>query len=109
MNNEIIRGTSPTIRAYMTDTNGENINLSNYDEVWIMLKNGSTTIKIEKDDITFRADRMLEASLTQSQTLSLNPLDNLEVQIRAIKDGKAIASNITMVNCSDVLIGGTIQ
>lgn len=103
----IVRGTTPT-HIFNTD-----IDLTGAEVVYVSYKQkGSGRVLIERtvDDVDVHSDR-LEFKLTQEETLKLNKMKNIEVemQIRArFPDGTAVASNWMYAEAGMIVKDGVI-
>lgn len=101
----MIRGTTPTIKLKA------NFDLRNWN-VYATLKQGLTEYTFENDEleIEFEDDfSVISFTLTQEQTLSFNDNNKVEIQLRAAKDGSAVASKIATVDVYRILKGGIID
>lgn len=98
------RGTTPTISLtvnanivdwtmYVTFANGGNI-VTFEDDRLVKILNGEQTI--------------IEFTLTQEETLAF-AVGSVEVQIRAIKDGVAMATNIDKLDVNRIILDGEIH
>ena len=79
--------------------------------VYITLKNGVKQLTFENDEVSIDyADGIstLRFVLTQEQTLSFKT-GECEVQLRAAKDGSAVASDIGTVEVERIIMGGIID
>lgn len=80
-------------------------------ELFVTFKNGLKTITIENDGLTLEVDKgisTIDVLLSQIQTLSFNANTKCEVQIRAYKDGSAVATEIETVDVERILMDGVI-
>lgn len=100
------QGTTPTI-PLTVDTD-----LTDW-TVYVTFANGShevtvdnTRLEIEYDSENEQTD--IEVALTQEETLSL-PVGYADVQVRAIKDGIAIATDIQPIDVGRILKDGVID
>ena len=100
------RGTTPTIPLVVdTDLNGWT--------VYVTLSNGSHQITVDNTrlEIAYDAETEstdIEVALTQEETLSL-PVGYADVQVRAIKDGIAIATDVQSIDVGRILKEGVID
>ena len=98
------RGTTPTITLTLDcDLTGHT--------VYVTLQDGGEQLTLGNDRLTLDvADGVTTISFTLSQeeTLAM-PESTAEVQVRAIKDGVAVASTIGRVAVSRILLEGVID
>ena len=101
----MIRGTTPTIKLKTKfDLRGWNL--------YIMLKQGLISYTFENDDVEVvfeDGECMVSFMLSQEQTLSFNENGKVEIQLRAAKDGSAVASKIVSIDVYRILMGGVID
>lgn len=79
--------------------------------VYVTLQNGSSIVTFEDDRLTKTQNdgkTTIELTLTQAETLAF-AVGDAEVQIRAYKDGKAIASNIKTIGIRRIILDGEID
>jgi len=99
------RGTTPTVYVH------SNIDLSEWD-VEMAIKCRNITLIKDGSDITVRQEEdgscWIYTTLTQEETLSFPTGAQAAVQLRAIKDGSAIASTIGEVPVEKILRDGTM-
>ena len=98
------RGTTPTLSIR------SNSDLTGW-TVEVDVKGPSALITKTGNDVTITADTrgcIVSTTLTQADTLSLSADNTAKVQLRAIKDGVAIASSIAALSVEDILRDGTI-
>lgn len=99
------RGTTPTIPLVVdTDLTGWT--------VYVTFANGSHEITVDNTRLEIAYDAETESTnievpLTQEETLAMR--GSVEVQIRAIKDGIAIATDIQRVDVGRILKDGVID
>ena len=74
----------------------------------VELENERMTIELEPATETEEAKTLITVTLTQEETLSLG-VGNAEVQVRAIKDGTAIATDIKTVDVGRIIKDGVID
>ena len=98
----IRRGTTPTISFNTPFEDAEEVYVTFSQDDTIKLDLTSSSSEFSEDDGEYLI------ALTQADTLSLTPNALCEVQIRAIKEGYAPASDIEYVWIFDVLKDGTI-
>ena len=100
---EIIRGTTPT-HVFNTD-----VDLSDCEEIYVTYaQKGTVIINKYIDDLELTSETVA-VTLTQTDTLKLDTVYNVEIQIRALfDDGTAIASNIIAVDVKRILKDGVI-
>lgn len=98
------RGTTPaiplTVNADITDWT-----------VYVTLKNGRNILTLENDRLVMDyADgkTTIRFGLSQAETLAFR-VGTCEVQVRAVKDGTAIATNIGTLTVGRILKGGEID
>ena len=97
------RGTTPTITLTV------DADIHEY-TVHVALKNGCNTLILENDRLTMSVSEGVTSvtfTLTQEETLSLGP-GTASVQVRAIHNGVAVATDIQAVNIGNVIEGGVI-
>ena len=78
---------------------------------YVSFNNGNTVTTFEDDRLTKTQDgiqTIIELTLTQEETLAFN-VGSVEVQIRAIKDDVAIATNIVGMDVSRIIRDGVIN
>lgn len=98
----IRRGTTPTLWLRV-DTD-----LTGFD-VWMTLQQGRNQITIESPRVRFDGrDSVVSARLDQEQTLSLEAGKFVQVQVRAVMEGTAVASEICTQRIDDVLLDGVL-
>ena len=98
------RGTTPTI----TLTVGAEI--ADW-TMYVSFSNGSAITTFEDDRLTKIANggqTIIEVTLTQEETLAFS-VGKAEVQIRAIKDDVAIATNIQSIDVARIIKEGVIS
>lgn len=101
------RGTTPTIRWYITT---EELDFDNIEKVWMTLKDAKgNRINAPESDIEINSDeRYIEYTLSQKQTLDFR-MGTLKLQLRVLlKDGQALASEINEIEVKGILRGGVI-
>ena len=79
--------------------------------VYVTLKNGGNVLTLENDALTMEyanSKTTIAFSLTQEQTLAFS-VGTCEVQVRAIHDGTAIATNIQKLDVARILKDGVID
>lgn len=98
------RGTTPTI-----------VIESDFDftdwHLYVTIVNGVNSITFENDSLTVKRENgksLISFTLTQEQTLSFKSGTMCEVEIRAYKDGAAIATDIKSVSVDRILKDGVI-
>lgn len=106
----MIRGTTPTIPLHVdTDISDHTI--------YVTLENSGNEITLENDRLTVeyvpahgnQSERTnISFILTQEETLALG-MGMVEIQIRAIKDGVAVATDIVKTNNGRILLEGVID
>lgn len=94
------RGTTPTLTLTVdTDLDGWT--------VYVTVKSGCTSITVDDAPITVEDGvSTILVTLSQEETLALR--DSAEIQLRAIKDGTAIATDIAKVDVGRILQDGVI-
>ena len=98
------RGTTPAIVLTV------DADLTGY-TVYVTLKNGGKELTILNSGLTITVDQgesTIAFSLTQQQTLDFK-VGTCEVQVRAIKDGTAIATDIQTLEVGRILKEGVID
>ena len=98
------RGTTPAI-ALTVDAD-----LTAY-TVYVTLKNGGRELTVTNDALTIEYANQkstITFALTQQQTLNFK-VGTCEVQVRAIKDGTAIATDIQTIDVGRILKEGVID
>ena len=98
------RGTTPAITLTVdTDLTGWT--------VYVTLRNSKKLLTLENDRLTisYANDKSTVAfALTQEETLAFS-VGTCEVQIRAIHDGSAIATNIQNIDVGRIILEGVIH
>lgn len=74
----------------------------------VTLKNDRMTVELEPATETEGDKTLITVTLTQEETLSLG-VGNAEVQVRAIKDGTAIATDIKTIDVGRIIKDGVID
>ena len=74
----------------------------------VTLENDRMTVELEPKTETEEAKTLITVTLTQEETLSLG-VGNAEVQVRAIKDGTAIATDIKNIDVGRIIKDGVID
>lgn len=100
---EFARGTTPTcvIRCKGVDLGGWS--------VFVTLEQGS--YELTKDDVTVEVNEwgsLVRCQLSQDETLGFRE-GEVKAQVRAYRDGEAIASRKTYVSVAGVLLDGVIS
>ena len=98
------RGTTPAITLTVDQ------DLTSW-TVYVTLKNGKNTLTLENDSLTMEyanSKTTIAFSLTQAQTLAFS-VGTCEVQVRAIHDGTAIATDIQTLDVGRILKDGEID
>lgn len=103
----IFRGTTPTITIDVADDSCTLIDLSLYTN-YFTISDGFNEITLENDRMTFNVDKSIDMVLTQEETLSLSQ-KQLQFQLRAIKNGVAIATIKAVGTLEDILKEGVID
>lgn len=106
MSNAIYRGTTPDIRC------NASFDLTGY-SVYVAIgpKPLKSWVLVNPDDITVERNgnvTRIMFRLTQEQTLACKA-GKAFLQIRAVKDGNAIASDMVSIEIADVIEGGVIN
>lgn len=97
------RGTTPTFQITVTGLSDIEI-----DVLWLTLKQYTTEITKERDDVEMQGD-MISAALTQEETLMLDAGAKVGIQLRVLStNNTAYASNIIYVDVEEVLKDGVI-
>lgn len=79
--------------------------------IYVTLKNGGNMLTLENDALTVEyanQKTMIAFSLSQEQTLAFG-IGTCEVQVRAIHDGTAIATDIQKLDVLRILKDGVID
>lgn len=98
------RGTTPTFQITVTGLSDMEI-----DVLWLTLKQGTTEITKEKDDIKIQGD-VISAALTQEETLEFKAGAKVGIQLRALStNNTAYASNIVYADVEKILKDGVIS
>lgn len=98
------RGTTPTI------TLESDFDFTGW-YLYVTIVNGVKSITFENDSLTMKRDNgksLISFTLTQEQTLSFKSGTMCEVEIRAYKDGAAVATDIESVSVDRILKDGVI-
>lgn len=100
----IKRGTTPTIPLTVdTDLTGWTVHVTfKCDKSQITLDNSRLTIEPGEESTA------IDVTLTQQETLALG-VGDAEIEVRAIKDDIAIATDIKKINVSRILEEGVID
>ena len=102
----IARGTTPTIRMTCSI-----IDVSSIDAAYLTVKQGSLVIEKDLQDATVvhsSSANYLEWSFTQEETLSLDAMAQVEMQVRYRANGKAYESPIVVDTVYRILKEGVI-
>ena len=98
------RGTTPTLRCKI-----RGIRVSELDQVWITIRQKSYEVtKTLEDIIVNDFNNAFDVYLTQEETLGFHT-GEVRVQLRALKDDVAIASNIVDSEMKKILKEGVIS
>lgn len=103
------RGTTPTLEitpTVLVDGEEQVLDLSGYDTVVLTFKCACHELDIGKERLAFN-EGVIAVTLTQEETLSFE--GKAEMQVRAVKDGVAIASSIVTVDFSRILMEGVLE
>lgn len=98
------RGTTPAIVLTV------DMDITAY-TVYVTLKNHGSEVTLSNDSVTMELDdgkTSIAFSLTQEQTLKFGT-GTCEVQVRAIHDGTAIATDIKTIDVNRILKEGVID
>lgn len=79
--------------------------------LYVTIVNGVKSFTFENDSLTIKRDNeksLISFTLTQEQTLSFKSGTMCEVEIRAYKDGAAVATDIESVSVDRILKDGVI-
>ena len=98
------RGTTPAIPLTVDD------NIVDW-TVYVTLRNGGNVLTLTNDALSMTYENQkttIAFSLTQEQTLAFS-VGTCEVQVRAIHDGTAIATNIGKLDVKRILKEGVID
>ena len=98
------RGTTPAITLTV------DMDITAY-TVYVTLRNGGNELTLTNDALTMsyaNSKTTIAFALTQQQTLAFC-IGNCEVQVRAIHDGTAIATDIQRLNVDRILKDGVID
>ena len=79
--------------------------------VYVTLRNKCHSLTIENDRLTIEAEEGISTvafALTQEETLAFS-VGSCEVQVRAIHNGTAIATDIASVDVGRILLEGVID
>ena len=74
----------------------------------VTLENDRMTVELEPETEPEEAKTLITVTLPQEETLSLG-VGNAEVQVRAIKDGTAIATDIKNIDVGRIIKDGVID
>lgn len=98
------RGTTPTITFTLPDS----INIASIDKLSIVFKQGDEII-IEKGlTDSSMGQHTITISLSESETLKMNSIKNLYIQMRCGIGDQRLASNIVTTNADEILKGGLL-
>ena len=98
------RGTTPTI------TLESEFDFTGW-YLYVTIVNGVKSFTFENDSLTMKRENgksLISFTLTQEQTLSFKSGTMCEVEIRACKDGAAVATDIKSVSVDRILKDGAI-
>ena len=98
------RGTTPTITLTV------DADIADW-TVYVSFNNGNTVTTLEDDRLTKTVNSgqtFIDITLTQEETLAFT-VGKVEVQIRAIKDDVAIATNIMGMDVDRIILDGEID
>lgn len=98
------RGTTPAITLTV------DVDLTGW-AVYVTLRNKCHSLTIENDRLTIEAEGGISTvafALTQEETLAFS-VGSCEVQVRAIHNGTAIATDIATVDVGRILLEGAID
>ena len=98
------RGTTPIITLTV------NADISDW-TMYVSFRNNGKTVTFEDDRLTKTASSgqtTIYITLTQEETLAFN-VGTADVQIRAIKDDVAIATNIKKIDITPIILEGEID
>ena len=83
----ITRGTTPTLTFTLQDNDGNNVDLSEYEVLYITIQDSKKNqFDIDKSRFVFKEDFSFVAKLTQEETLKLVD-GRIKVQLRAKSQG----------------------
>lgn len=98
------RGTTPTFQITVTGLSDIEI-----DVLWLTLKQGTTEITKDKNDVEIQGD-VISAALTQEETLMFKEGAKVGIQLRALStNNTAYASNIVYTDVEKILKDGVIS
>ncbi len=104
----ITRGTTPTLTFTLQDNDGNNVDLSEYEVLYITIQDSKKNqFDIDKSRFVFKEDFSFETTLTQEETLRLVS-GRIKVQLRAKVDENAIASCEQYCTLADIIKQGKI-
>lgn len=98
------RGTTPTITLTV------DADIADW-TMYVTLSNGGNLLTFEDDRLTKTLEgpqTVIHFELTQEETLAFS-VGSVEIQIRAIKDGVAIATNIEKMDVNRIILDGEIN
>ena len=101
----MLRGTTPTITLEV------DADFSDGWTVYVTMKGIGGTVELTNERLEFSQEEganIIQMALTQQETLRLRP-GKCEVQIRAIKDGLAVGSDIAALDVGRILKEGVIR
>lgn len=98
------RGTTPTLYIKVNGVEVEKLT-----SIFLTIKQGTKEMTVREDDIYVNADESrLEVPLTQKETLAFSD-GYVNIQLRAMVDEMAIASDIKTVPMEHILLEGEIE
>ena len=101
MTAEIYRGTTPTITCTVTDAEGHAVDLTGHTCFFSIGKPGKPLLTVSNSQMVI-AGGTVAVTLTQEQTLAL-PKGTTTMQLRAVDDGVAIATEAEELNVMPVI------
>ena len=98
------RGTTPTFQITVTGLNDIEI-----DVLWLTLKQDTTEITKDKNDVEIQGD-VISTALTQEETLMFKTGAKVGIQLRVLStNNTAYASNIVYADVEKILKDGVIS
>lgn len=100
------RGTTPTITLKLSTE----LDLTAVVDMFVTFKTGYEIVDVDIEQLSIDTEEnKVAVTLTQEQTLALQPSDQCEVQVRfTLNNGYSYATNIATINVNRILKDGVI-
>ena len=105
------RGTTPTVTLTVTNEDGTPCDLTGAELFVTFQEQGCAGRELTKTDVDAVVDgdaTVITLTLSQEDTLAFREGYKVRVQVRAKKDGKALASTIASFGADEILMDGEI-